>query len=436
VNSHGFARPNLLGRLYLGLAQSGLAADMYYVLDLAQRIEPAALGRAVSDLLDELPQLRSRIERHWYGYRRVIVAPGDQNLDGVLTVSSHPDAADRFFERQRNLTSEPPIQILLHQRATHDQLVIAVHHSLADGQGLVFLVGRLGERYAAALGGEPSSTGRAEAEREPRYRHLLASLSWSERWRAFRQALRYFWDGVGLPGSTRPVALATFIDQPLPARGRLRYARIAVSFDKTAALMRLAVTRKGSLTDVLLTASLRAALSVWPDQAGRPVRVSLPVTVRSAGDTGVTNRVGVMEFQVYGGGFDQMFAQVAAATAEARALRPAIVNVFTYAIASYLPPPVMERLTRRYFSRTTNVRESLTFTVLGAFDGGPQQFGPVAVTDSVPVGSVIAPPGLRILVAGHGGRLNLCVAYLDPVIAPASIVRFTGAVRTELESVA
>jgi NRPS condensation-like uncharacterized protein len=436
VKSSDFARPNLLGRVYLGLAHSGLAADMYYVLDLAQRIDPAALRRAVSDLLDELPQLRSRIVRHWYGYRRVVVALADLNLDGVLTVSSDPEAADGFLQHQRNLARELPIRILLHQGAAHDQIVIAVHHSLADGQALVFVVARLGECYGAALKGEPASCAPTRPEREARYRHLLPSLSWSDRWRAFWQALRYLWDGAGLPGSTTDVALATFTDRPLPARGRLRYARIGLSFDEAAGLMRRAVKRKGSLSDVLLTASLRAAITVWPSQAALPIRVSLPVSVRSAEDADVTNRVGVLDFEVRAGGFDEMFEQVSAATTQARALRPAILSMFTFALASYLPPAVFEHLARRYFSQTTNVRESLTFTVLGTLDGGPQRFGPVAVTDSVPLGSVIAPPGLKVHVSPHGGRLNLCVAYLDPVIAPASIAAFVEALRMELDGLA
>jgi NRPS condensation-like uncharacterized protein len=434
VRGYAFARPNLLGRLYLGLAHSGLAADMFYLLDLAQWLDRAALERAVSDLLDDLPQLRSRAVRRWYGYRRVLIALQDLRPDDLLTVSTDPEAADVFLQRPYDPARELPIRILLHRRATHDQLVIGLHHSVADGEALLFVLARLGECYAAALGGHRAA--RTPPEREARYRDLLTSLTWSDRGRAFCRAMRYLWDGAGLPASRKAVPLATFTDQRLPARGRLRYARIGVSFDEAAVLMRRAVKRRGSLSDVLLTASLRAAITVWRDQAAMPIGVSLPVSVRSAGQHDVTNRVCGIEFQVCAGGFDEMFAQVSAAMAQARAVKPAIVNVFTFALASYLPPAVFEHLARRYFNRATNVRESLTFTVMGTFDGGPQRFGPVAVTDSLPVGSVIAPPGIRLLVAGHGGRLNLSVAYLDPVIAPKTIGAFIDAVRTELAAVA
>jgi hypothetical protein len=250
-----------------------------------------------------------------------------------------------------------------------------------------------------------------------------------------RLALAYIWDAALLRRSAKTKAVATFTDQPLPVRGRLRYARIGISGDHAARLMRAAVKRRGSLTDLLLTTSLRAALAVWPAQAATPIMVSLPVGVRSAGEVDVTNRVGVIEFPVRAGGFEEMFAQVSAATAQARARRPAVLSVFKFALASCLPPAVLEAAGKRYFNQTTNVRESLTFTVLDTFVGGPRHFGPVAVTDSLPLGSVVAPPGLRILVSAHGGRVNLCVVYLDPVIGCESMRAFTEAIWTELRAI-
>lgn len=433
MKSHGFSRPNLLSRIYLQLDGAGGAAWIYYVLDLAERIDPAALRRALEGLLEDWPQLRSRGVRRWYGYRRDLIPLADVDLDSVLTVSSDAGAADVFLQHKPDLARELPIQVLLHQGPTQDQIVTALHHSLADGQALLFVLARLSERYGASIRGEPAPP-YLQPEPEARYRHLLQGVSWSDRSRIVREACRYLWDGARLPGSARPLALATFIDEPLPARGQLRYMRIGLSFDQAACLIRWAVKRNGSPTDVLLTASLRAAMKVWPDQAAMPIMVSLPVSVRSAADIDVTNRVGVMDFEVHAGDFETVFAQVSVATAQARTRRPAVLNIFKFTLASYLPPVIFERVARRYFSHKVNVRESLTFTALGVFDEGPRRFGPVAVTDSVLLGSVIAPPGLKVNVSPHGGRLNLCVAYLDPVITPASIVAFTEAVRAELGS--
>ena len=64
---HGFGRPNLLSRLYLRLGGIGVASRIYYVLDLADRIDPSALRRALAGLLEDWPQLRSRAVRHWHG---------------------------------------------------------------------------------------------------------------------------------------------------------------------------------------------------------------------------------------------------------------------------------------------------------------------------------------------------------------------------------
>ncbi len=434
MRSHGFARPNLLGRLYLQLAAIGAPAQIYYVLDLAGRVDPAVLRRAITTLLDDVPQLRTRVVRRWHGHRRVLVPRSAVDLEAVVTVSADAGSAEAFLDHQQDLAQDLPIRVWLHAGPDHDQLVVGLHHSLADGQALVFVLARLGECYEAALSGEPAAAARAstEPEDEARYRDLLGSLPWADRWRAFRLALGYLWDAAPLPRSGEPVVVATFTDQPLPARGRLRHVRIGISGGQAAELMHWAVKHNGSLTDVLLTASIRAALRVWPAQGARPILVSLPVSVRSAADTDVTNRVVAMDFPVDAGGFDAVFAQVARATAQARARRPAVVDMFKFALVSYLPPVIFNRLARRYFSRTTNVRESLTFTALGAFEGGPQRFGSIAVTDSVFLGSVIAPPGLKIHVSPHGGRLNLGVVYLDPVITPASIDAFSEAVRMEL----
>jgi NRPS condensation-like uncharacterized protein len=428
---HGFGRPNLLSRLYLRLESIGVASRIYYVLDLAERIDPLALQRALAGLLEDWPQLRSRPVRHWYGYRRTLVPQADVNLDTVLTVSADAAAADVFLQHTPNLVQGLPVQVLLHQGATHDQIVMALDHSLADGRALMVVLARLGEHYGAILTGTPPPPQPAPAP-EARYRHLLRSLSWPDRVKAFRQAFRYLWDGAQWPGAHRLPALATFIDAPLPAQGELRYTRLALDVDQPARLIRWAVKRNGSLTDVLLTASLRAALTVWPDQAALPILVTLPVNVRTAGSLEVANLVGVMDFTVRAGDFERIFTQVSAATARARTLRPAVVNLFQFAAASCLPPAIFDRLARRYFSQTVNVRESLTFTAISAFEGGPQRFGPVPVTDSVLLGSLVAPPGLKVHMSRHGGRLNLCVAYLDPVIAPASIAAFTAAVRAEL----
>ena len=418
--------------MYLLLDSAGVPSQIYYVLDLADRIDPAALRRALTGLLDDVPQLRSRVVRHWFAFRRILMPLAEVDLDSVLTVTSDDEAADAFFQHRPDLARRLPIQLLLHQSRTHDQLVVAIHHSLADGQALLFLLSRLGDRYAAAITREPLSSLEADPGGEARYRRLLWSLSWPERWRVFQQSFRYLWDGARLPGSSTLPAMATFTDVPLPAEGRLRYVRIGVSFQQIAALMRWAAKRHGSPTDVLLTASLRAAITIWPRQAATAIGVSLPVSVRSSAAFDVTNRVVVMDFLVRAGDFEAMFAQVSTATAQARTRHPAVLNMFKFAVPSYLPPPLFRHLAKRYLNRAANVRESLTFTALGVFDGGPQRFGPATVTDSVLLGSVIAPPAIKVHVSPHGGRLNLCVAYLDPVIAPASIASFADAVRMEL----
>ena len=434
--AHGFRRPNLAGRLYLRLDGADRAAQIFYILDITGRVDPAALRRALAGLLDDIPQLRSRVVRRWYGYRREIRAAEDlrdADLDAILTVSAGENAVDAFLQRPPNLRGEPPIHVLLHQGRAHDELVVAVHHSVTDGRGMLIVLARLGERYEEAMSGTPAPPA-TPPRPEPRYRDLLASLAWRDRWTAFRRAVRYVRDGARLPGSPAPVALATFLDVPLPARGRLRYVRIGLSVQQVARLTEWATARQCTRTDVLLTASLCAALRVWPAQAARPIAVSLPVNLRSAADVDVANRVGVLDFQVRAGTFDTILAQVSTATARARERRPAIVNVFTFALASCLPPAVFEWLARRYFNQTVNVRESLTFTYLGGASGGPQRFGPAIVADSVLLSSVVAPPGVKIQVSPHGGRLNLSVAYLDPAISPASVSAFTAAVRAELDA--
>jgi NRPS condensation-like uncharacterized protein len=139
---HGFTRPNLLGPLYLRLDSIGGAARIYYVLDLAERIDPAALRRALAGLVEDWPQLRSRVVRHCYGYRRTLVPQSEVDLDSVLKVSVVAGAADTFLQHKPDLRRELPVQVLLHQGPTHDQLVMALHHSLADGRALMVVLAR------------------------------------------------------------------------------------------------------------------------------------------------------------------------------------------------------------------------------------------------------------------------------------------------------
>jgi hypothetical protein len=433
--SPAFTRPNLVDRLYLLMDGLGAPAQIFYVLDLAERLQPEVLRSALVRTLTELPQLRTTVVRHWHGYRRRPLALTAVDAASLVTVDREPEAVRRFLQVKPDLAQVPPIRLLLHQGPDQDQLALAMHHSITDGQGALHALERLGLNYGACLAGDPPPA-TAVAMAENRYRQHWWALPWPDRWQAIRNAAAYVRDGASLPGAKPKPRLATFIDQPLPAQGELRYVRHSLSFDRAAQLMRWAVKRKGSPADVLLTAALQAAVTVWPDQAKLPIVVSLPVSIRPPGNTDVANRVCALDMPVQPGDFDHVFAQIAAGSARARTQKPAVMQILSRAVASRMPPWLFERLASRYLLGTENVRESLTFTAMGTFERGPQAFGPVDVSDSVLLGSLIAPPGLKVHVTPHGGRLNICVAYLDPVISPASIAAFGQALLAELERIA
>lgn len=418
---------NLADRLYLHLDGIGAPAQMIIGLELEGRLDTAALHRAANVLIRDYPKLDTRVERRLLGYRRV---PVDGQASSELVVSA-PDEND-FLQKRLDLRGSRPVQWLCIDRKDADStLLMALHHSVCDGASVLLAVERLSVLYGHFACGKPSIPDTVAVAGPHRYREFFTQMPMRER-------LRTIADGfVHIARIARRAAApcATFMDKPLPCTGELRRRTVAIPTADVHSLMRWAVRRRATVPDALLAAVLVSGVSTWPQHEADSALICFPIGGGAV--AGLANRMVACWLRVplkRCNVFADALKTVAEQTAPARRPEAGVRETLAArAPLSLLPPAIAERYGRGLFSRRTNTRETMTFSVLGGpLDPPMIRFGDLKIRDVFTAGSVLAPPGLRLTVVAAPGKLNLCISYLSPVISESSMDRFVDGIRNAL----
>lgn len=428
-------RPNLVDRLFLLLdGLQGPSSMNLYALTLDAMPDAAGVRAALADVLSEQPLLRTRVTRGKLGYRRRAMAIED--LDEIFTLGAdgagagYENADERAFMRARvDLSVQAPIRCLLRPSPEGARIVMGIHHSVADGIGGYFVLDRVAAHYTARLTGEavePPPAGVPPRSYMSHFRRLLPA----ERRRALLGAAKTL-DELVNP----QVDCATFGDLPLPTRGEFAWREWQLPVAELPGLKARAKALGGTLNDLLLAAVGVAGARTWPDDAGRPQQVMVPVSLRDGAAIDPSNRVADMRFSIPA----EVLGSVEAAVAHVRELTPlardrarAFQAICQNGLVSRLPPGLIRPIVTKSLELTKNQTLTFVFSNTGILDPQPRDFGPCRVFRVAGQPPLTMPPGLGVVAATARGRLTLTVAWIDPCLAPERVAAFIETLAAQL----
>jgi diacylglycerol O-acyltransferase / wax synthase len=278
------------------------AADAFFVYAESRRVPQTIVAAMVCDAgmtrtglaelvasrLDQLPWMRRRLRRRWFGLRRPIwQTQAEIDLAWHVTEAPVPVpggmagfAALAARQSGRRLPrNRPPWRMWAVPDLGRGQAgwMIAVHHAVCDGPALVELVGPLFDRPVHASGG------RAAPAAPPGWRDRLASAARTGR-------------GVALLASDGMVRAGPFTR-------RVGAGRVVATAPVPLATVRAASRAAAGAqpTDVVLAALGGAVRQLLPGavEEGRPLRAAVPVLARSGADaTEAGNRTAALWVRV------------------------------------------------------------------------------------------------------------------------------------------
>ena len=401
-------------------------------LDLAGRIEQVPLEEALRRTLSEVPLLRTRIREGTWRLRREGIPSSQIDVSALIQWcdSLDPAASQRFVRAPMEVTSGPPLALLVQTSDETTRLVLAVHHSVADAIGGFLLLDRLARHYSAITRNEPHPDLPPEPDTRS-YLSYLKRLRLIDRFRVVARGADIVNEAID---AARGRVMATFNDRQLPSRGHTDWRTAELPRSRFGQLKELARERGGTLNDLLLTTFLLAACRIWPQPPDRTIMIQLPVNLRS--DLGgIANQVGDLAVRVQNADRPdphRYWQEVTRTTSKARDGLSAIARTFERAAISVAPPPLFRRLLGGYMDRPQNCCLSLVFSNLGALDPVPADFGSATIIRGYTLGPLSSPPGLAVWVTTLRDRLVFCLGFLDPVVSPENADRLLAAWLDEL----
>lgn len=428
--------PNMADRLYLQLHAMGLPGQVFWVWEVEHPLEVEPLRAAFAATIREDPVLSSIIERTRGGFRRRRVAFDAAVLhvrfhqhdwsEGALPAPERPD-----------LERGPPVSLVLAGPIDgRTRICLAMHHSAGDGFSALYVLERLGQHYAAELGGGAAEAAPVETAART-YRSLFWGLPWTDKRVVLARGVRSLLGAVRTSGyDTGTAACATFVDHPPSSIGApgLRYARHPIPWTLMRRLKAVTRRREISRTDAVLAATVVVASKLWPQAEPLPVLVSVPIGTRQGPARDVSNRVLPNNIRIPASQLADVSSALGPITAQGVRVRgraSGLVQATERAILSLLPTPLATRMIENTLSHPVNTRETLTFSSLGS-DPQPHRFAGHAVVDSYCMASLLAPPGLKLSTIPSKAAYNLVVHWLDGVTEEARAQALGPAIEAEL----
>lgn len=423
--SAAWLRPNLVDRLMLRLDELQGQLTFHIFLDLDGDLDRAALVAALGDTIADFPVLAARIRKTRLGFRRVAVDPTGVDAGALVAWRPGVGAVEEraFVQAPLDVATDLPVRLLVAPGGGGTRLVAKIHHVAMDGVGAFLWLDQLARRYVERLTGAAPAPAPAPGPTRS-YAQYVWALSWRERLAVLARgadALTSFFIGQGSGTGGPNAAYATFLDQPLPTSGEVRYALARLAPGQVAALKAWTRTHGGTMNDVLFAAFATAAQARWRQTA--PVVAHIPVNLRQGTPTGVFNRVADVRVVLDPrdlGDLDSAYRATLAVTPAARDRLQAVARIFERFAVSYFPRRAFARLVEAYMARPQNGIMTFDFSNLGTQADLVGDFGAARVTGGWLVGPQSSPPGLGCYVTTIRGELVLSLGYLHPCMSEAS----------------
>jgi len=298
------------------LEPGGSSYNIPQAVRLTGRLDVAALGGSLSEIVRRHESLRTTFERTAAGSPAQVIRPAAGLALPAVDLTALP--RERAAERGRELVAEearrpfdlvrgPLVRALLLRLAADEHiLLIDIHHIVSDGWSTGILLRELGILYRAAVAGEPSPL----AELPLQYANFA---SWQRQWLSGAELERQlgYWR-ERLAGAPGVLDLPT--DRPRPAVQSLRGAsRSFVLPASLASALQALAQNEGVTLFMVLLAALDALLSRLSGQddlvIGSPV-ANRP-RVELEGLVGFFINILVLRTDLRGNpGFGELLAQV------------------------------------------------------------------------------------------------------------------------------
>jgi NRPS condensation-like uncharacterized protein len=335
------------------------------------------------------------------------------------SIAEDPSLLHARFDLRR----EPPYRVACGRRAGGGHtIVLTLHHSACDGEGLLVALNYLVQRYNEARAGRAAAA----------HARTVEGLRFRDAVRAQGKRLTWLWQMVRRhvrPTGKVGVQNASLLDEtaPLPTETRHHLGTLP-----EAAWQRVGEAIAGkelTRNDVLLAAALRAADAHQRERGRpeRPFRVMLPTNLRGQLGlaTGLQNFLGVLraEFTVAEVRAPDLVDIVHARVREHRSLEDAVETPVNLGVMTLvLPTWLMRRALRKLDLDASSSFFSFLFShmrapELQALDG--------VTTRAVYIrGSLARRPGFGLALTREKSGLSVTVEYLHPLVTDESAAAF------------
>jgi NRPS condensation-like uncharacterized protein len=414
---------NGMDRYFVAQDYPGTPVNSHICVELAALPDRASLAAATAALGRDVPMLRTFLREAALGVERFEArrAFGGERLRWATEASLGDDPS--LLHARFDLRREPPYRVACTRSdGGGATIVLTLHHSACDGEGLLIALDYLIQRYNEALA-KVSPAPLALTVEGLRFRDVVRArgkgLGWL--WQMIRRHLRPL-DKVGVKN-------ASLLDDtsPVPHQTRHHLSRI-----DEAAWRGIGDAMKGrelTRNDLLLAAALRAADAHQRERGrpDRPFRVLLPANLRAQLELGpgLQNFLGVLraEFTVDEVRSPRLHEVVHERVREGRSLEDAVETPVNLGVLTLLLPPW---LMRRALKKLDLDAESSFFSFLFSHMRAPELKTLAGVaTRAVSIrGSLARRPGFGVALTREAAGLAVTIEYLHPLVSDASAAAF------------
>ncbi|WRZ55902.1 amino acid adenylation domain-containing protein [Streptomyces sp. NBC_01294] len=279
-------------RLWLIDRMEGPSAlyNMPLALRLTGPLDPAALERALGDLVARHEILRTVIAEHDGEPHQLVLAPADATPP-VELLDCAPESVDaevdRAARRPFDLAAEPPVRVTLLRVAPEEHvLVVALHHIVGDGWSMGPLLRDLTDAYTARQGGSAPGWDALPvqyADYALWQRELLGAETDPDS--LVSRQLAYWRDTL----ADLPEELTLPVDRPRGARADHRGDRIALAIDAELHRSLVELSREHRVT---LFMTFQAALAALLTRLGAGTDVPIGSVVAGRSDEALDDLIG------------------------------------------------------------------------------------------------------------------------------------------------
>jgi hypothetical protein len=413
---------NGMDRYFVAQDYPGTPMNSHICLDLADAPDRAALARATAALGADVPMLRTFLREAVLGVRRFEARRpfgGDRLRWTDATIAEDPSLLHAPFDLRR----EPPYRVACVRRAPAGQtVVVTLHHSACDGEGLLLALNYLVQRYNEARAGAAPQPLALTVE-GLRLRVVVRARGkgpgWL--WQMIRRHVRPT-DKVGVQN-------ASLLDETAPVAHETRHHLDELPEAAWQGVGTAIAGRDLTRNDVLLAAALRAA-DAHQRERGRPeraFRVMLPINLRSQLGLapGLQNFLGVLRavFSFSDVRSPRLAEIVHERVREGRTLEDAVETPVNLGVMTLALPTWLMRRALRKLDHDAN---SSFFSFLFSHMRAPELLALAGVTTlAVNIrGSLARRPGFGLALTREAAGLSITVEYLHPLVTAASAGAF------------